>query len=92
MQKEYLRHLPNGNPFMATLKFDTRTEAVEAQKVMEVLERSQPVRFFARVGHGKKRVQFYCAGPQTAREIRARFFRNTEITWTTTPEEVEAVK
>jgi len=78
--------------FTATLKFDSRKKAVEAQQVIEVLERSLPVKFFTRSGSGKKSVQFYCDGPETAKVVRARYFHNADITWATTPAEREAVE
>jgi hypothetical protein len=87
----YLSHMPNGTPFVATLKFAKRSEAVEAMNLIDTLSRSLPVKAFDRVGYGKKDVQFYCDGPATAKLVRARYFRNQEISWPTTEEEQAAV-
>lgn len=78
--------------FRANLKLNSRKEAKEAQTLLEVLERSLPVKFSLRCGWQKKEVSFLCDGPATAKMVRARYFRNADITWNTTPEEKAAVR
>jgi hypothetical protein len=82
-EKPYLAIMPNGEPFTAILKFNSRKEAIEAQQVIASVGRiSLPVKFFARVGHGKTNVQFYADSIETAKTLRNRYFRNSQLSWT----------